>query len=161
MPDSLLEETRGLAAREGTSARALVEGLRRVVGERKRAVPFRLRRATVRGEGLQPPLAGVPGAADPRPRLRGPGGVIALDTNLLVHAHREDSPWHDAADARVVTTPGSTGPRRRWSPPSTRWTHGSSPRASGSRLHGVRELWAADRDFGRFPGLTVRNSLVG
>jgi toxin-antitoxin system PIN domain toxin len=23
--------------------------------------------------------------------------VIALDTNLLVYAHREDSPWHDAA----------------------------------------------------------------
>jgi uncharacterized protein len=23
--------------------------------------------------------------------------VIAVDTNLLVYAHREDSPWHDAA----------------------------------------------------------------
>ena len=29
------------------------------------------------------------------------------------------------------------------------------------RLHGVRELWTADRDFGRFPGLAVRNPLVG
>jgi hypothetical protein len=28
------------------------------------------------------------------------------------------------------------------------------------RLHGVRELWTADRDFGRFPDLTVRNPLV-
>lgn len=28
------------------------------------------------------------------------------------------------------------------------------------RLHGVRELWTADRDFGRFPGLVVRNPLV-
>ncbi len=27
--------------------------------------------------------------------------------------------------------------------------------------HGVSELWTADRDFGRFPGLTVRNPLVG
>ncbi len=27
--------------------------------------------------------------------------------------------------------------------------------------HGVRELWSADRDFGRFSGLTVRNPLVG
>ncbi len=27
--------------------------------------------------------------------------------------------------------------------------------------HGVRELWAADRDFGRFRGLRVRNPLVG
>ena len=29
------------------------------------------------------------------------------------------------------------------------------------RLHGVRELWTADRDFGRFPGLSTRNPLVG
>ena len=27
--------------------------------------------------------------------------------------------------------------------------------------HGVHELWTADRDFGRFPGLNVRNPLVG
>jgi predicted nucleic acid-binding protein len=29
------------------------------------------------------------------------------------------------------------------------------------RLHGVQELWSADRDFGRFPRLAVRNPLVG
>jgi hypothetical protein len=29
------------------------------------------------------------------------------------------------------------------------------------RLHGVRELWTADRDFSRFPGLKVKNPLVG
>jgi len=28
------------------------------------------------------------------------------------------------------------------------------------RHHGVRELWTADRDFGRFPGLKVRNPLA-
>lgn len=28
------------------------------------------------------------------------------------------------------------------------------------RLHGVTELWSADRDFGRFPQLRVRNPLV-
>ncbi|HEU5314541.1 MAG TPA: TA system VapC family ribonuclease toxin [Chloroflexota bacterium] len=28
-------------------------------------------------------------------------------------------------------------------------------------LHGVRELWTADRDFSRFPSLRVRNPLVG
>jgi uncharacterized protein len=27
--------------------------------------------------------------------------VIALDTNILVYAHREDSPWHEAARARL------------------------------------------------------------
>jgi uncharacterized protein len=26
--------------------------------------------------------------------------------------------------------------------------------------HGVRELWSADRDFGRFPRITVRNPLI-
>jgi hypothetical protein len=28
-------------------------------------------------------------------------------------------------------------------------------------VHGVDELWTADRDFGRFRGLVVRNPLVG
>lgn len=27
--------------------------------------------------------------------------MIALDTNLLVYAHREDSPWHEAAYERI------------------------------------------------------------
>ena len=27
--------------------------------------------------------------------------MIAVDTNLLVYAHREDSTWHDAADSRL------------------------------------------------------------
>ena len=27
--------------------------------------------------------------------------------------------------------------------------------------HGVTELWSADRDFGRFPGLRTRNPLIG
>ena len=29
------------------------------------------------------------------------------------------------------------------------------------RLHGVRELWTADRDFSRFHGVAFRNPLVG
>jgi len=28
--------------------------------------------------------------------------MIAVDSNLLVYAHREDSPWHDIAYARIV-----------------------------------------------------------
>ena len=28
--------------------------------------------------------------------------MIAVDTNLLVYAHREDSAWHDAAYARIA-----------------------------------------------------------
>lgn len=32
--------------------------------------------------------------------------------------------------------------------------------AARCRLHGVRKLWTADRDFSRFSGLKVRNPLV-
>jgi toxin-antitoxin system PIN domain toxin len=28
--------------------------------------------------------------------------MIAVDTNILVYAHREDSPWHDSAHASIV-----------------------------------------------------------
>ena len=59
IPDSLLDEARKLAAREGTTLHALVEqGLRRILTDRKRAGAFRLRRATFKGDGLQPPVAG-------------------------------------------------------------------------------------------------------
>ncbi len=61
IPDSLLEAARKLASREGTTVRALVEeGLRRMVAERKRARVFRLRKATFKGDGLQPHVAGAP-----------------------------------------------------------------------------------------------------
>lgn len=61
IPDTLLEEARKLASREGTTVGALVEeGVRKILGERKRTRVFRLRRASFRGDGLQPELAGVP-----------------------------------------------------------------------------------------------------
>ncbi|MGH7267947.1 MAG: type II toxin-antitoxin system VapB family antitoxin [Candidatus Rokuibacteriota bacterium] len=60
IPDSLLEEARKLAAREGTTVRALIEaGLRHVVAERRRPTAFRLRRATFAGDGLRPEVAGA------------------------------------------------------------------------------------------------------
>jgi hypothetical protein len=60
IPDSLLEEAKRLAAREGTTVRALVEeGLRRTLAERKRATRFRLRKATFKGTGMQPASAGA------------------------------------------------------------------------------------------------------
>ena len=53
--DSLLDEAKRLAAKEGTTVRAYVEqGLRRIVAERKSHGVFRLRQATFKGEGLQP-----------------------------------------------------------------------------------------------------------
>jgi toxin-antitoxin system PIN domain toxin len=144
--------------------------------------------------------------------------VIAVDSNLLVYAHREDSSWHDAAYARITElAEGRTPWAIPWpciheflaivthphiySPPTPlpeaieqveAWLEApslilltevegywpelraalQSGRVSGGqvhdariaalcRLHGVRELWTADRDFGRFPGLDVRNPLVG
>ena len=53
--DSLLDEAKRLAAKEGTTVRAYVEqGLRRIVAERKTRTMFRLRKATFKGQGLQP-----------------------------------------------------------------------------------------------------------
>ncbi|MDP2969464.1 MAG: PIN domain-containing protein, partial [Deltaproteobacteria bacterium] len=43
----------------------------------------------------------------------------------------------------------------------------SGPQVHDARIaalcqqHGVSELWTIDRDFGRFPGLTVKNPLIG
>lgn len=60
IPDSLLDEARRVASREGRTVRALVEeGLRRVLAERKRTRVFRLRKATFKGKGLQPHVAGA------------------------------------------------------------------------------------------------------
>lgn len=57
IPDPILSQARKVAAREGTTVRALIEeGLRRVLGERSRAGEFRLRKATFKGKGLQPGL---------------------------------------------------------------------------------------------------------
>lgn len=36
--------------------------------------------------------------------------MIAIDTNVLVHAHREDSEWHAAAAARVASLAEGQGP---------------------------------------------------
>jgi len=50
-----LEEAKKLAAREGTTVRALIEqGLRQIITARKRPGVFRLRKATFKGQGLQP-----------------------------------------------------------------------------------------------------------
>ena len=56
--DSLLSAARRLAAKEGTSVRALIEeGLRRVVDKRQRRGAFTLRRVPFGGEGLSPDLS--------------------------------------------------------------------------------------------------------
>jgi hypothetical protein len=60
IPDSLLEEARKIATQEGTTIKALIEeGLRRTIDNRKRKRSFRLRKATFKGNGLQPDAAGA------------------------------------------------------------------------------------------------------
>jgi uncharacterized protein len=143
--------------------------------------------------------------------------VIAVDTNILVYAHRADSPWHALAQQVVRDLATGSAPwgipwpcvheflaisthPRIFAPPTPlaqaldqveAWFEspslvmlGESPsywatfrelaltgRLAGPvmhdgrvaalcRDHGVRELWSADRDFGRFPALMVRNPLV-
>lgn len=55
--DSLLDEAKRLAARERTTLRALIEeGLRHVLAKRQRSRPFKLRRVTFGGEGVDPAL---------------------------------------------------------------------------------------------------------
>jgi hypothetical protein len=61
IPDAVLKEARRVATQEKTTVRALiVDGLRRVLAERKRKGTFRLRKATFTGSGLHPDLAGAP-----------------------------------------------------------------------------------------------------
>jgi hypothetical protein len=58
--DPLLEEAKKVAVREGTTVRALIEqGLRELLSKRRRASPFRLRKATFRGKGLQRGVQGL------------------------------------------------------------------------------------------------------
>ena len=143
--------------------------------------------------------------------------MIAVDTNLLVYAHREDSAWHQDARRLLANLAEGAAPwaipwpclheflaivthPRIYRPPTplsqaieqvNAWQESPSlvllaegetywprlrdlleasrvvgPQVHDARiaalchLHGVRELWTADRDFGRFPGLNTRNPLV-
>lgn len=144
--------------------------------------------------------------------------MIAVDTNILVYAHREDSPFHEPAFRRVAEL--AAGPAnwaipwaclheflgivthpRIYAPPSSleqalaqaeawlesptlvlltetprHWltlrdlllaAHIAGPQVHDARVaalclqHGIRELWSADRDFGRFAGIAVVNPLIG
>ncbi|MBM4293585.1 MAG: DUF2191 domain-containing protein [Deltaproteobacteria bacterium] len=58
--DPLLEAARQVAVQEKTTVRALVEeGLHKVIAERRQSRGFKLRRATFKGNGLQPQVTGA------------------------------------------------------------------------------------------------------
>jgi Arc/MetJ family transcription regulator len=58
LPDALLAEAREAAEAEGTTLKALVEsGLRRLLDGRGTKTAFKLRRASFKGNGLQPDMA--------------------------------------------------------------------------------------------------------
>lgn len=143
--------------------------------------------------------------------------MIAVDTNILVYAHREDSLWHAQAWAAIESLAEGKSPwaipwpciheflaiathPRLFNPPTPlsraidqveAWLESpsvhllaeqpryweslralllagkiSGPTVHDGRVaaiclhHGVRELWTADRDFGRFSALKVRNPLA-
>ena len=53
--DPLLDQAKKLAAREGTTLKVIVErGLRQVLSEQKSRSRFRMKDASIDGEGLQP-----------------------------------------------------------------------------------------------------------
>ncbi len=55
-----MSEARKIAVLEKTSVKALIEeGLRNVISRRKMAKPFRLRKVTFKGNGLNPAMAGA------------------------------------------------------------------------------------------------------
>jgi toxin-antitoxin system PIN domain toxin len=143
--------------------------------------------------------------------------MIAVDTNLLVYAHRRDSEWHQLAYRSVASLAEGDSPwgipwpcvhefyaivthPKIYKPPSATlqaieqveiWMESPSLRMLGEmkghwqelknvvtkgrivggavhdariaaicREHGVQELWSADRDFTRMPGIVVRNPLT-
>ncbi|MBN1629562.1 MAG: PIN domain-containing protein [Thermoleophilia bacterium] len=147
--------------------------------------------------------------------------MIAVDTNILVYSHREDTPWFEPARECVRSLAEGAEPwaipwpcvyeflavvthPRVFAKPTPlsaaldqvhAWLESpavallaeagdgrgfwgllakqlATARVTGPVVHdarvaalcmshGVAELWSADRDFGRFQGLKVRNPLVG
>ncbi|MEJ0097431.1 MAG: PIN domain-containing protein [Bauldia sp.] len=110
--DPVLAEARKLATREGTTLRALVEqGLRQVIADRKKqkkAKPFRMRIVTFGGRRIAAGVEGRDLGRDTRTLLSERRGVIAVDSNILIYAHRAESPFHGVAADRVSAL-GSSG----------------------------------------------------
>jgi len=76
--------------------RQIVEdGLRAVIQREKQSrLAFKLRDGSFGGKGAR---AGLSWPAVRQAIYEGPRRMIAVDTNILVYAHRRDSEWHEPA----------------------------------------------------------------
>ncbi len=79
--------------------------------------------------------------------------MIAVDTNVLVEAHKHESPWHDQALAALRALVRSA------EPVALPWPclHECYSVAAICLAHGVCELLTMDRDVSRYPGLKTRS----
>jgi uncharacterized protein len=83
--------------------------------------------------------------------------------STLAEALDQVSAWLESPSVVLLAETSSY-----WAVLSTALTAGrvAGPRIHDGRvaalceLHGVRELWSADRDFGRFPRIRIRNPLI-
>ena len=111
LSDELIRQVRRVAQQEGASLRALVEeGLQRSLEARRQAVRRPLDFPVYGGSG---PDARVPGRAlesHPGRNLSGAWCVIAVDTNLLVYAHRPEMSFHERAREVLTEAVGGTEP---------------------------------------------------
>ena len=104
IPDQLLDEARG--GWPVARGRRCGHSSRRACGASWRSgsepVPSGSGKPRSRGMASSPRWPGVPWGSTSRDGVRGPGRVIAVDTNILVYAHREDAQWHDMAHGRLT-----------------------------------------------------------
>ena len=75
----------------------------------KLAGSFGFARPASRGRDFSPGCKMRPGNESAK-RFTREGRMIAVDTNLLLYAHREDSPWHDAAPAKITAIAEAKSP---------------------------------------------------
>ena len=61
--------------------------------------------------------------------------MIAVDTNVLVYAHRRDSPWHERASVIVRPSGGAPGSRRAWTGVRAEPFFGDNPPARLAGMH--------------------------
>src|SRR5258708_22454280 len=109
--DPLLREVRRLAARHGVTLRTLIErGLRLVVAETKGAAPFKLRRASFKGESHHPDLRDASWDAVRDRAYEGPGGGSASTPNFLSTPISAIPPFTPPQLSAVAQSPGALRP---------------------------------------------------